>query len=390
MNRTAKFLDHYILKRRNTMLGVGPMSKNCVDATIEISNQYKVPIFLIASRRQIECESLGGGYCNNWNTEQLSKYVSSKDKKNMIILSRDHGGSFQGNPDIEKKNNYKKTLLQAKESFKIDIDSNFKIIHIDTSYGLNKEIPKKKSMNMLFELYSFVCNYSKKQKKKILIEIGTEEQTGNTNSFKELDNFLNIIFKFCLKNKFQKPTFVVIQSGTKVMETRNVGIFESPVRIKGEIPVEIQLFKVLEICKKYHIFMKEHNADYLTNDSLKWHPKIGVHAANVAPEFGVAETKAFVEILKKNNQKKILDEFLQLSYNSYKWKKWILNLSLHNNDYEKSIIAGHYVFSSKSFLDMKKKLSKNLSVSVQEIDISLKNSIKKSILRYIYNFGLVS
>ena len=230
----------------------------------------------------------------------------------------------------------------------------------------------------------------KEAKKKILIEIGTEEQTGNTNSFKELDNFLNIIFKFCLKNKFQKPTFVVIQSGTKVMETRNVGIFESPVRIKGEIPVEIQLFKVLEICKKYHIFMKEHNADYLTNDSLKWHPKIGVHAANVAPEFGVAETKAFVEILKKNNQKKILDEFLQLSYNSYKWKKWILNLSLHNNDYEKSIIAGHYVFSSKSFLDMKKKLSKNLSVSVQEIDISLKNSIKKSILRYIYNFGLVS
>ena len=103
MNRTAKFLDHYILKRRNTMLGVGPMSKICVDATIEISNQYKVPIFLIASRRQIECKSLGGGYCNNWNTEQLSKYVSSKDKKNMIILSRDHGGSFQGNPDIEKK-----------------------------------------------------------------------------------------------------------------------------------------------------------------------------------------------------------------------------------------------------------------------------------------------
>ena len=119
MNRTYKFLNHYLLKRKNTMLGVGPMSKNCVDAAIETSNQYNIPIFLIASRRQIECESLGGGYCNNWNTEQFSKYVSSKDKKKLIILSRDHGGPFQGNPDIEKKNDYKKTLLQAKLSFKV-------------------------------------------------------------------------------------------------------------------------------------------------------------------------------------------------------------------------------------------------------------------------------
>ena len=31
---------------------------------------------------------------------------------------------------------------------------------------------------------------------------------------------------FCEKNKLPKVTFVVIQSGTKVMETKNVGSFE--------------------------------------------------------------------------------------------------------------------------------------------------------------------
>ena len=46
--------------------------------------------------------------------------------------------------------------------------------------------------------------------------------------------------------------------------------------------------------------MKEHNTDYLSNDSLKWHPKLGIHAANVAPEFGVEETKAFIQLLKNN------------------------------------------------------------------------------------------
>ena len=42
--------------RHCTMLGIGPMSKNCVDAAIELSNDNEVPIFLIASRRQIDSE----------------------------------------------------------------------------------------------------------------------------------------------------------------------------------------------------------------------------------------------------------------------------------------------------------------------------------------------
>ena len=33
---------------------------------------------LIASRRQIECKALGGGYCNNWSTEEFSKYVKKR------------------------------------------------------------------------------------------------------------------------------------------------------------------------------------------------------------------------------------------------------------------------------------------------------------------------
>ena len=44
--------------------------------------------------------------------------------------------------------------------------------------------------------------------------------------------------------------------------------------------------------------MKEHNTDYLTDESLRWHPKIGIHAANVAPEFGVSETLSLIKILK--------------------------------------------------------------------------------------------
>ena len=47
-------LESLLQKRRCTLLGVGPMSVNCVDATIELANQHNIPIMLIASRRQID------------------------------------------------------------------------------------------------------------------------------------------------------------------------------------------------------------------------------------------------------------------------------------------------------------------------------------------------
>ena len=85
-----------------TLLGIGPMSRNCIDATCEIANDFSVPLMLIASRRQIDSEQMGGGYVNNWSTEEFSKYVSSKDKNKMVLLARDHGGPWQNNIEIEK------------------------------------------------------------------------------------------------------------------------------------------------------------------------------------------------------------------------------------------------------------------------------------------------
>ena len=71
MSKVEKLID-FGLKKKCTLLGIGPMSKNCIDVTIELANKYNVPIMLIASRRQIESNELGGGYVNNWTTEEFS------------------------------------------------------------------------------------------------------------------------------------------------------------------------------------------------------------------------------------------------------------------------------------------------------------------------------
>ncbi len=49
--------------RGKTILGVGPMSDLCIEAVCEVANEQEIPIMMIASRRQVECDALGGGIC---------------------------------------------------------------------------------------------------------------------------------------------------------------------------------------------------------------------------------------------------------------------------------------------------------------------------------------
>ena len=48
MNRIKEFIK----EKQCTLLGIGPMSKNCVDVVIELVNSHKIPIMLIDKLNQ--------------------------------------------------------------------------------------------------------------------------------------------------------------------------------------------------------------------------------------------------------------------------------------------------------------------------------------------------
>ncbi len=379
-------LENLMKKRRCTLLGVGPMSKNCVDATIELANDYQVPLMLIASRRQIDSEAFGGGYVNNWTTEEYSRYVIDQDKKGFIILARDHGGPWQNTIEKEQKLSLKRAMESAKKSYEADILSGFEVIHIDPSEDIFGNSTTDQILDRVYELLEFCTSVAQRASKDIAFEIGTEEQSGGTNTREQLEYVLQNVLSFCDKNKIQRPTFIVIQTGTKVMETRNVGTFDWPLRITGELPAEIQVPQMIELCNKYNIFMKEHNTDYLSDEALSWHPKFGIHAANVAPEFGVEETRAFLKLLEDYKLPKLTDRFIDLAYNSHKWDKWMLP-NTNAGKRERAIIAGHYVFAKPEFQEIKQEVQK--SAKDVDIDQYLKDRVKLSIMRYLKAFRLL-
>ena len=376
-------LDNYRQDKNCTLLCVGPMSKNCVDATIELADQYKTPLMLIASRRQIDSEQFGGGYVENWTTKKFADYVRSKDINQNIILARDHGGPWQNELEKSQNMNLKDAMQSAKDSYRADIDAGFHMLHIDPSVDIHSQPNADQVLERVYELYDFCWSYAQQKDQDIIFEIGTEEQSGSNNSKEELEYTLENMRKFCKNNKIPFPSFIVIQAGTRVMETKNIGSFDSPIRIVNELPPEIQIPQMIDICNKYGIFMKEHNTDYLSTDSLKWQPRLGIHAANIAPEFGVAETRAFIDMLKEGGHTDLLDEFLKISYESMKWKKWMLK-NTDANDTDRAIIAGHYVFSSNEFIKLKAKALKK----IDNLEGFLKSKVKESIFRYMNAFNL--
>ena len=378
-----KYLEDYRHNRNCTLLGVGPMSKNCVDASIELAEEYKSPLLLIASRRQIDSEQFGGGYVENWTSKQFSDYVVDKDVNKNIILARDHGGPWQSDIEKNQNMNLKEAMQSAKNSYQADIDAGFQMLHIDPSVDIHSQPSIDQVLERVYELYEFCWSYAQHKKQDIIFEIGTEEQNGSNNSKEELEYTLEKMKIFCNANKIIFPSFVVIQAGTRVMETRNIGSFESPVRIVNELPPEIQIPQMIKICNKYRIFMKEHNADYLSTEALRWQPRLGIHAANIAPEFGVAETRSFLDILQQNNETVLYEEFLKISYDSMKWKKWMLK-DTDASDFDRAIIAGHYVFSTNEFIEIKAKAS----AKINNLDEYLKNKVKESIFRYMSAFNL--
>ncbi len=380
-------LKSFINSKHCTLLGVGVISKNVVDSAIELANEYNIPLMLIASRRQIEAKKFGGGYVDNCTTETFARYVRDKDKGNNIILCRDHGGLWQNNFEIEQNFTLHEAMESAKESFRVDIESGFEILHIDTSIDIHENINTNESLSRIFGLYSYCCSIAKQLGKEILFEIGSEEQNPDGKNT-DIEYVISKTQKFCEINSLPYPSFVVVQTGTKVLETQNIGMFDEIFGHSLVIPKESEIPHLLEMCNKYSIFLKEHNTDYLSDRSLQWHPKLGIHASNVAPEFGVVETKIFIQILEIYKLYDIVNEFLKLSYESKKWEKWMMPDST-TTDREKATISGHYVFSDPRFIDLKNVAIKELKKYNIDLDKELKIQIKNSMMRYLINFNMI-
>jgi len=228
-------------------------------------------------------------------------------------------------------------MTSAKKSYEIDIESGFQFIHIDPSEDIFSSLTTDKILERVFELYEFCYETAKKNNKQIFFEVSVGKDSDNPNTLDEIEYIFSRLTNFCKQNNYPYPFFIAIRIGTHVKEARNIGDFESLIKTENHSVRRILISKVIDLCNQQKIMMKHHNTDYLSDGALKLHPKLGIHSANVAPEFGVIETRSFLNLLEKNGLNSEVEQFIDIAYNSMKWKKWMLS----NNNLEKKRKSNH-------------------------------------------------
>jgi len=388
MQNSERFKSMFsnMTRSRKTLLGVGPMTVRVVEETVSLANQIKLPIALIPSRRQIECEELGGGYVNDWNTQSFTQFVRTLDKGDFVFLSRDHSGPWQLSQTNKDglKLGHREAMDEVKNSLEIDIRCGFDILHIDPSPGLENGRSEMDVIEDIVEIVDFCCEIQKGRPP--IFEVGADEQSMVPDLPSKAEEKLGFIIESLVRKGLPKPLFYVLQTGTKVKELRNIGSFATHIPVRDMLSPTFQIPEILKLCESFGIYLKEHNADYLPAESLRWHTIFGIHAANVAPEFGVEETRAIVYLAQTYNESWFVDLFSDHVLRRHKWQKWLMDNS-QSTDLEKVFMAGHYHYADVEVKEYLSRLESSLAFKGVEMDSFIRRRVRKAINKYLVEFG---
>ena len=384
-----------------THIGVGPMSYNLLRAALELAKEKDFPLILIASRNQVDSDRFGGGYVCSFDqkrfVETTAEIADEIGFDGLCYFCRDHGGPWQRDKERNDKLPTDEAMEIGLQSYLDDAEAGFDLLHIDPTKDPHCTgiVPLSTVLERTIWLIEKIEEQRKlKGWKELAYEVGTEETMGGLISADAFEGFIKELKVELDKKGLPMPLFVVGQTGTLTRLTTNVGQYDTPTATT-----------LSDITHKYGTGLKEHNGDYLCNTILLEHPVIGLDAMNVAPEFGLVETEALLELAKteekfvpaekQSNIRKVLAKH---AVEGERWRKWMVGEKrsasveeIMKDEEDVKLITsmcGHYTLEDK---EVKEALSV-LNTNIESLGIAPKTyvikKIKDSIDRYIYCFGL--
>lgn len=398
MHATRKLYDK---GERFTHIGIGPMSKNLLKAVLSLAKEKDFPVILIASRNQVDSDSLGGGYVCDFDQR---RFVETTDKiaeeigfDGLCYFCRDHGGPWQRDKERSDALPTDVAMNIAKQSYIDDAVAGFHLLHIDPTKDPHCTgiVPLDIVLSRTVQLIESIENERKaKNLPELAYEVGTEETMGGLISADSYEGFIQKLIVELDSRNLPHPLFIVGQTGTLTRLTTNVGHYDS-----------LTAKKLSDIAKKYGMELKEHNGDYLANRILLEHPVIGLGAMNVAPEFGLVETEAYLELCEienkfveesqRSNAESVIAKHALLSQ---RWRKWMLGedrtASVDTISNKPELVetitqmCGHYTLENDEVRRALEKLFTNISKLGLDPEFYVIKKIKDSIDRYVYCFNL--
>lgn len=391
--------------RYSTLIGIGPMSSNLLKASFELARDEDFPLMFIASRNQVDKDELGGGYVNGWNQQtfaaDIKQVAADTDFTGLYYLCRDHGGPWQRDEERNAHLSVEKAMHLAKESYLADIEAGFDLLMIDPTkdpFQMGKVVDLDKIIEWTVELLEF-CETERKKRNlpEIGYEVGTEETNGGLTTTERYETFIKKLQAELSSRDLPMPSFIVGQTGTLTRLTEQVGHWNYANAID-----------LAKMAKKYGVGLKEHNADYMDDETLLLHNPAHITASNVAPQYGTEETRAYLKLIKVERRLKkeglikqasnLYDVLLDKAIRTERWRKWMegddVNLKVEDVLQDERLsteildISGHYAFNDPAVKMEIKTLYANLQANNIDGPRFVIEHIKRPLLQYIKDLNL--
>lgn len=384
-----------------TLLGVGPMSKTLLEASLELAKEKDFPIMLIASRNQVDSDEFGHGYVCGWDQDRfvadVEKTAEAIGFDGLVYLCRDHGGPWQRDEERAAKLPVEEAMAICKRSYIHDMESGFDLLHIDPTKDphITGTVPLDLVLDRTIDIIDELETYRReKGLSEIGYEAGTEETNGGLTSVEAFGDFIDKLVERMAQRGLQAPEFVVGQTGTLTRLTENVGHFN---RENAQV--------LSASAAKHGVGVKEHNGDYLRDSILLEHPHIGVTAMNVAPEFGVVETRAYLALaaveernVPAERRSRLAEAMAEHAVKSQRWRKWVVgdtvNATVEEVLRDKELtaqitdICGHYTYEIPEVsVELARMLANLEAIGIDGRKYAM-YKLKESLDRYAFCFGM--
>lgn len=374
------------------VLGIGPMSAAVVRAGLRAAAETGAPAVFIPSRNQVESTELGGGYAEGWDSAGLACFVAAEARRwpgtLRWFIGRDHGGPWQRDDEYRARLPWPLARDRALRSLCDDIDAGFHYLHIDVAKDpfLDDAIPVHLGVQRIVELMRGTESHRVwRGLPAIDYEVSLEKANGAVTAPDEFGCFLGSLTAELGRLGLPMPLFAVANTGTWTKLDRNVGRFEPDAARQ-----------LAAIASQHGVVFKEHNADYLPAEDLRRHARCRIGMANVAPEFGHAETTALLDLAGLESAgipplatSGIAGKLAGLVIGSGRAAKW-LHGAAGGQDESGLVtkVGGHYFFSHPQITAARQVLFANIRAAVLHASPEqlVEDQIVASIRRYLDTF----
>ena len=383
--------------RKATLLGICPVSRSTIRASIECAKLLNFPLMFVATLNQVDID---GGYTGLTQKDFVNLVRQECEKAEFsgpTIIALDHGGPWLKDKHIIERLELEDALEWVRKSIDACIRAGYDLLHIDATVDIWLDEKRCLSIDTIVERTVNLIEYAEMVRRehgvpKLSYEVGTEEVRGGITSPMLFKEFI-VKLRTRLKERGLEdvwPCFIVGNVGTYLATTNR---FDS------------ERAKVLvEIASTYGLYVKGHYTDYVSNPED--YPKAGMGGANIGPELAHAEYIALEELEKLEEilynrgyvvkPSEILRKLNDAIIRSGRWKKWLTEeeKSLEFNQLSaerKRFLLGtgsRYVLSTSEVIEAKMKLQENLERCGIDVNRMVIAKLRDVLWRYIHAFNL--